>query len=178
MMRIAYLTLASVALFGLLPAAAQNHAMDAPDPMAALMTDCDVPSLEDAKVDSCLERARVMEETNPSPGIEALQAKLEQRSVQRFDPNSLAPPTTEGNGAMLDNDANQTTPPAKMLNSTEANSADVPPVQDSDDDGAKAPVRSDSKMDDGDPPDTNTDDPPPPDPKNVDPPAKNDDPPG
>jgi len=155
------------------PAAAQNPMDPEPSPATLLMTDCDVPSLEDAKIDSCLERARVLQETNPSPDIDLLTSKLEQRSAQRFDPNSIAPDQTKGPKVTLDTPDNVTTPPTKMLDTDAAKSADEPPVQDSEDDGAKAPVQPDSsKIDDGNPPDTNTDDPPPPDTKSDEPPVR------
>ena len=180
---------AAVLLLGaaVLPAAAQDVSQNVmapdPDPTVALQTDCDVPSLDDSKVDSCLDRSRALQESTPSPDVDLLTSKLEQRSVQRFDPNSMTPPTTQakGHSVKLDTPDNVTTPPDKMLDSNEANSADTRPVTDvdsMDNDGSKRPVQGDAKLDDGNPPDTNTDDPPPPDPKNVDPPAKNDDPPG
>lgn len=176
MTRFAYLTSAAVLLLGLAvsPVAAQsrmssdNVMAPDPDPAAALVDDCDMASLEDTKVDSCLERARAQQETSPSPDIDLLTSKLEQRSVQRFDPNSSTPPTTQSKGgrASLDAPDNITTPPAKMLDSNETNSADTRPIGDPLDvtngDGAKPPVESDAKLDDGDPPETNTDDPPPP----------------
>jgi hypothetical protein len=176
MTRFAYLTSAAILLLGLAgsPAAAQNAMgpnVMAPDanPASALSDDCDMASLEDSKVDSCLERARVQEETTPSPDIELLTSKLEQRSVQRFDPNSITPPTTQAKGASAKLDApdNVTTPPDKMLSPDEVDSADARPTEDpvavANEDGAKRPVQGDAKLDDGNPPDTNTDDPPPPD---------------
>jgi hypothetical protein len=190
MTRFAYLTSAAIVLAGLAgsPAAAQSTmspdvmAPD-PDPTAALKDDCDVPSLDDSKVDSCLDRSRALQESTPSPDVDLLTSKLEQRSVQRFDPNSMTPPTTQakGHSVKLDTPDNVTTPPDKMLDSNEANSADTRPVTDvdsMDNDGSKRPVQGDAKLDDGNPPDTNTDDPPPPDTNNDFPPEKNDSPHG
>lgn len=176
MTRFVYLMSAAALLLGLAssPAAAQNRmspdvmAPDA-DPTTALRDDCDVPSLEDAKVDSCLERSRVLQETNPSPDIDLLTSRLEQRSVQRFDPNSMAPPTTQAKAASAGLDApdNVTTPPDKLLGSDDVNALDTRPTEDplevANGDGAKLPIQGDGKLDDGNPPETNTDDPPPPD---------------
>jgi hypothetical protein len=175
MTRFAFLLSGAVLLLGLAvsPATAQSRmspdvmAPDA-DPTSALKDDCDVPALEDAKVDSCLERSRALQESTPSPDIELLTSKLEQRSVQRFDPNSTTPPTTQSKGgqASLDAPDNVTTPPAKMLSPDPADAVDARPTQDpvevANGDGAKRPVQGDAKLDDGNPPDTNTDDPPPP----------------
>jgi hypothetical protein len=149
----------------------------------ALQTDCDVPSLEDAKVDSCLERAHALQNTTPSSDIELLTSKLEQRSVQRFDANSITPPTTEAKGppVTLDTPDNVTTPPEKFLATDDVNALDVAPVTDIDgtvNDGLKRPSVGKAKLDDGNPPDTNTDDPPPPDTNNDFPPEKNDSPHG
>jgi hypothetical protein len=155
------------------PAAAQSRmspdvmAPDA-DPTSALKDDCDVPALEDAKVDSCLERSRALQESSPSPDIDLLTSKLEQRSVQRFDPNSITPPTTQAKSALAKLDApdNVTTPPAKMLSQDAVDLADTRPAEDpiavTNADGAKAPVQGEARLEDGSPPDTNTDDPPPP----------------
>jgi len=187
MNRFAYLTSATVLLLGLAasPAAAQSRmppdvmAPDA-DPTTALKDDCDVPGLEDSKVDSCLERSQALQETSPSPDIDLLTSRLEQRSVQRFDPNSTTPPTTQAKGAKASLDApdNVTTPPARMLSYDEDHALDTRPTQDpvevANGDGAKSPVQGDGKLDDGNPPDTNTDDPPPPDTPSL----KDDDPPG
>jgi len=170
-----------------LPAAAQDVSQNVmapdPDPTVALQTDCDVPSLEDAKVDSCLERAHALQNTTPSSDIELLTSKLEQRSVQRFDANSITPPTTEAKGppVTLDTPDNVTTPPEKFLATDDVNALDVAPVTDIDgavNDGLKRPSVGKAKLDDGNPPDTNTDDPPPPDTNNDFPPEKNDNPHG
>ncbi|HLY07293.1 MAG TPA: hypothetical protein VKR31_16220 [Rhizomicrobium sp.] len=44
-----------------------------------LATECGVPDLPRASLDSCLERVRVLEETDPSPQLQTLEASLEQR---------------------------------------------------------------------------------------------------
>ncbi len=177
MTRFAYLTSTAVLLLGLAasPALAQsmqggnNPMAPEADPSTQLMTDCDVASLEDTAVDSCLARSQALQETSPSPDIEMLTSKLEQRSVQRFDPNSMTPPTTQAKGAAerLDAPDNVTTPPDKMLHWDEETSTDRRPTQDplavTDGDGATRPIQGDGKLDDGNPPETNTDDPPPPD---------------
>jgi hypothetical protein len=176
MTRFAYFMSGAVLLLGLAASSAAAQSRMSPDVMApdadpttALRDDCDVPSLEDSKVDSCLERSRAQQETSPSPDIDLLTSKLEQRSVQRFDPNSMTPPTTQAKGAAAKLDApdNVTTRPDKLLSYDEANALDSRPTEDpaevTNGDGAKRPVQGDAKLDDGNPPDTNTEDPPPPD---------------
>jgi hypothetical protein len=172
MTRIAFLT-SAVLLLGLSPAlaqmrAGQNPMAPEPDPSTQLMTDCDVPSLEDAAVDSCLDRARALQASTPSPDVDLLTSKLEQRSVQRFDPNSLTPPTTQAkaDAVKLDAPDNMTTPPDKMLDTNEASSADTRPSQDAVEaiqgDGAVRPVQGAGNVDDTTPPNDETRDPPPP----------------
>lgn len=46
---------------------------------ARLIAECSAPALPPASLDSCLERVRVLEETEPSSGLQALEASLEQR---------------------------------------------------------------------------------------------------
>jgi hypothetical protein len=50
-----------------------------PDTAQAVLADCDRPDLPDSAVDSCLERARVMDETSPSPEMHTLVATLSRR---------------------------------------------------------------------------------------------------
>lgn len=46
---------------------------------AKVISECSAPDLPQASLDSCLERVRVLEETEPSSGLQALEASLEQR---------------------------------------------------------------------------------------------------
>jgi hypothetical protein len=173
MNRFAYPMSAAFLVLGLSPAlaqmtAGQNPMAPEPDPSTQLMTDCNVPSLEDAVVDSCLDRARVLQESSPSPDIDLLTSRLEQRSVQRFDPNSMTPPTTQAKSSAdkLDAPGNITTPPDKMLNADDANSADARPTEDAVEatqgDGAVRPIQGAGNVDDVTPPNDDTRDPPPP----------------
>ncbi len=68
-------SLATLLLLGL--AAPVAHARDSD--ADAFILECGTSDLPDAAVDSCLERARVLEETNPSARLESLEARLEQR---------------------------------------------------------------------------------------------------
>lgn len=54
---------------------------------AKVISECGAPDLPQASLDSCLERVRVLEETEPSSGLQALEASLEQRE-------SAGPPGT------------------------------------------------------------------------------------
>ena len=188
MTRVAYLAAIAALLSG--PAAAQTfsqgYSLDGKDALAKLTTDCGAVDLAEASVDSCLERARVLDETNPSPDVEVLEAKLEQRASQSFNPNGVDQGSQASRAETLAQiKANQsaapeppdpTDPPLMQLPPSEAaeqpdqtmnpadmDTNDVPPVQD-----------DDSKMSDGPPPDVTTEDVPPPD----DPPPSSDDDPG
>ncbi|HEY6577988.1 MAG TPA: hypothetical protein VIY09_01575 [Rhizomicrobium sp.] len=48
---------------------------------SAVMADCGVADLPAAAIDSCLERVRVLDETEPSPHLQALEARLEERAT-------------------------------------------------------------------------------------------------
>ena len=50
---------------------------------AKLISECGVADLPQASVDSCLERVRVLEETDPSSQLQTLAATLEQRESGR-----------------------------------------------------------------------------------------------
>ena len=47
--------------------------------VAQLMSECGAPDLVNTAVDSCLERVRVVDETNPSPQLQSLEARLDER---------------------------------------------------------------------------------------------------
>jgi hypothetical protein len=51
----------------------------AEDSASAVLADCGSADLPTAQVDSCLERVRVLDETDPSAQLQSLEAQLEQR---------------------------------------------------------------------------------------------------
>jgi hypothetical protein len=86
-------TFASFLLFvGAATAQAEGTAQDSP---TAVLADCGSAELSNSQVDSCLERARVLDETDPSPQLQSLEAQLEQRETGhravRRDPRPLQP---------------------------------------------------------------------------------------
>jgi hypothetical protein len=66
---------------------------------AKLISECSAADLPQASVDSCLERARVLEETEPSSQLQTLEASLEQREsgrrVRTPTAATAAPPEAE-----------------------------------------------------------------------------------
>jgi hypothetical protein len=80
MARIAFLTSASLIFLSCaaLPACGQQ------DEAQAVLAQCSDPVPRD--IDSCLERARVLEETNPTPEMQALVGKLIQAQVRASEP--------------------------------------------------------------------------------------------
>jgi hypothetical protein len=62
-----------------------------------VLADCGSADLADSQVDSCLERARVLDETDPSPQLQSLEAQLEQRAtgqrMVRHEPRPLQAPS-------------------------------------------------------------------------------------
>ena len=71
-------------------AGAANCACAAPDDANAVVADCGRADLPGSAVDSCLERARVVDETDPSPALESLEAKLEGRQGHDTARSSVA----------------------------------------------------------------------------------------
>ncbi len=70
-----------VSLLLVLSAITPQTASAAEDNASAVLADCTMPDLPAAAVDSCLERVRVVDETNPSPQLQSLEAQLEQREA-------------------------------------------------------------------------------------------------
>jgi hypothetical protein len=60
----------------------------AADETRIVLSDCDASGLTPSDVDICLERVRILDETSPSPQLESLEAKLEEKKAGK--PNSAA----------------------------------------------------------------------------------------
>lgn len=56
------------------------------DSTSAVQAACSTPDLPAASVDSCLERVRILEETQPSADLESLEARLEARVSADHEP--------------------------------------------------------------------------------------------
>jgi hypothetical protein len=95
---------AVLSLLLLLWAPAAPTAIAAGDSASSVLADCGAPDLAASVVDSCLERARVLDETDPSPQLESLEAALEARAGK----GQPAPP---GQPA----DAQASGPPAELV---------------------------------------------------------------
>jgi hypothetical protein len=119
---------------------------------AALAAECGAPDLPHAAIDSCLERLRVMDETNPSPRLESLEAGLERRASE--DRSSagpalqIGPPEADGGAA---NAGVAEAPPQPLMGQDDRDAAppsDESPSSDGDRapeaDGAPPAERSDS----------------------------------
>jgi hypothetical protein len=86
MTRIAFLGSASLIFLSCaaLPACGQQ------DETQAVLAQCSDPAPGD--IDSCLERARVLDETSPSPEVQALIGRLIQRQARASEPPPPPPP--------------------------------------------------------------------------------------
>jgi hypothetical protein len=65
------------------------------DDANSIMADCGGADMSASVLDSCLERARVLDETDPSPQLQSLEARLEERETGQANPASptqAAPP--------------------------------------------------------------------------------------
>jgi hypothetical protein len=82
----------------LLASAMPAAAAPADDTAAEVLRDCGGNSLPRDQVSSCLERARIVDQSNPSPAIQSLEAKLEQRVRAETD-EGVAPAPPLGNQA-------------------------------------------------------------------------------
>lgn len=130
---------------------------------AKLIAECGAADLSQASLDSCLERVRVREETDPSSQLQTLEANLEQRESGRPPAAQTAPPAAprvvdvapEPKAVTLDDsERDQPSPqPQQADNSAPRSGAaleDEPPVSDAPD----APAGTDPAAEDetGDPP--------------------------
>jgi hypothetical protein len=76
------------------------------DTLKTLIAECSGPNVSSPDIDGCLERARVMGETDPSPRLQTLTAKLE-RLAEQQDQDEAVPadaatpaPTAQGGGGV------------------------------------------------------------------------------
>ena len=86
----------AVLLFAGLPSAADAVT----DETKAVLSDCNASILTQADVDMCLERVRILDESSPSPQLESLEAKLEEkksgkRSLAASEPSKPLQPLQE-----------------------------------------------------------------------------------
>jgi hypothetical protein len=88
MVRLGFAGLTAVLLASAAPAAAAPG----DDTPAEVMRDCGGDSLPRDEVSSCLERARVLDQSNPSAELQSLEARLEQRIGNSPDDENAAPP--------------------------------------------------------------------------------------
>jgi hypothetical protein len=105
-----------------LPAQAQSWG--GADNLKALMADCSRPDLPGDEIDSCLGRAIALDDSDPSPQLQALEAQLERRADAVEDGTTLT-----------------ATPPPKTFSSTPdpANSVEVVAPAEAESDDLKAP---------------------------------------
>jgi hypothetical protein len=86
-----------------------------PDSADAVLADCGGAALPRSAVDSCLERARVLDETSPSPQLQSLEAQLSRQAEGRapappaesYDP----PPQADHAPTAIGSDAQNEEPP-------------------------------------------------------------------
>jgi hypothetical protein len=72
------------------------------DDATSIMADCGGSDLPASAVDACLERARVLDETDPSAELQSLEARLEERETMpatRGRTNPAAPPQPSNPGS-------------------------------------------------------------------------------
>jgi len=79
---LAYWSLMAVLVVGATSIGAPARAGQADDELASMTADCTAPDLPRQALDICLERARTLAETDPSPRLQALEARLELEAEQ------------------------------------------------------------------------------------------------
>lgn len=143
-----------------------------PDPNAK----CHALNIEVSVAESCLEQVRALEATNPSPDLNMMDARLEQKLTESFNPGGDGPNPSFANTPMFK--AAATTSAKSTLKGDDID--DPPPVspgaldptnppqsgardEDADSDDDQPKLQQDADMDDGPPPDIANDDAPVPD---------------
>ncbi|HTW36022.1 MAG TPA: hypothetical protein VMD53_15495 [Rhizomicrobium sp.] len=66
------------------------YAGDDDDGLKTLIADCGGPDVKSDDIDSCLERAREIGETSPSPQLQSLTARLERMAERGDESNDLS----------------------------------------------------------------------------------------
>lgn len=109
---------------------------------AKVMSECGAQNLPQSSLDSCLERVRVIEETDPSADLQSLEASLERRATGRQPPRTtsarvVSAPPTELSKPAAAAPVDPSNEPAAEVPSTSQRLAgpdaeDQPPISDSD----------------------------------------------
>lgn len=119
MLRYALPTLAALLLAGSATAA------QAPDSAASVLHDCSAANLPPDTVDSCLERTRVLDESNPDPALRSLEVKLSQMEAKQppraLGQNAAPPPPQQDD---VEEVAPPDTPPPDQVKSLDPGQAD------------------------------------------------------
>ena len=126
MLRTASLSIAAMLVAG------AAYAAPAPDSAASVLHDCSVDGLLPDQVDSCLERTRVLDESNPDPKLQSLEVKLSQMEAKQ-PPRALgtansAPPSS----AQDDTEIQEVAPPDTTPPPAQAKAPDSAPHVDAD----------------------------------------------
>lgn len=117
MAQVAYWSVLVAIAFGVLTSSGDARAGDNKEALRDLLADCGGPSVSPSDIDGCLERAREIDETSPSPQLQSLLAKLE-RQAEDADSDDSSP-----RSAVDAPPANATPAPVKS-----ASSQDDPPA--------------------------------------------------
>jgi hypothetical protein len=72
------------------------YAADGDDDLKTLVAECGGPNVKMDDIDSCLERARVLGETSPSPELQGLTGRLERIAERGEDDEDLSKAYTVG----------------------------------------------------------------------------------
>jgi hypothetical protein len=119
MLRYALPTLAALLLAG------SAYAAQAPDSAASVLHDCSGQNLAPDQVDTCLERTRMLDESNPDPALRSLEVKLSQMEAKqppRALSQSAAPPPPQDE---VEEVAPPDTPPPNQVKSLDPGQADA-----------------------------------------------------
>jgi hypothetical protein len=95
--------MAALALGAALLSVTVARADDTDDDFKSLMADCNRPDLPASDINDCMERARVLDESRPSPQLQHLLTQLERRTEDGGSPqlNKPSAPATTGPHALL-----------------------------------------------------------------------------
>ena len=132
----------------LLVSAAPVYAAPGDDTPAEVMRDCGGDSLPRDEVSSCLERARVLDQSSPSPELQSLEARLEQR-VKAAPDDADTPPPPPSRYDRMGADDNQPPPDEDYDNGNAAPDDEMGPND-------QPPPDEDNGSDDQGPPDAHS----------------------
>jgi hypothetical protein len=114
------------------------------DDASTVLSDCGAAGLPASQIDSCLERVRVLDETDPSPQLQSLEARLEQqesgRRMASRRPRQLVSPANSASSNMATESTRNPAVESSRLPPPSESNRDESPLNQSQPDISEAPA--------------------------------------